>query len=94
MISEKFEESIEWLEKMRGNTWEEPGTLITTVTELQKLIDDLKWSWSRNMNCKYVDILIDMRDGGFVIRNRTYHARTGESTERISLDAVKWQYSK
>ena len=42
------------------------------------------WSWSKNLGCKYVDIRIDMRDGGFVVLNR--------EGERICLEQLKWQY--
>lgn len=41
------------------------------------------WSWARNFDCKYVDLRIDMRDGGFVICAKG---------KRISLDKLKWQY--
>jgi hypothetical protein len=44
----------------------------------------IDWSWSRNMDCKYINIRIDMRDGGFVLVN--------QRGERVSLDAIKWQY--
>jgi hypothetical protein len=43
-----------------------------------------EWSWSRNWDCKYVDIRFDMRDGGFTVRNR--------EGKRISLEQLKWQY--
>lgn len=48
-----------------------------------------RWSWARNMRCKYVSLHFDMRDGGF-----TLLARGGDrgSNERISLDHLRWQH--
>lgn len=42
-----------------------------------------RWSWARNTSCKYVELRIDMRDGGFVLTNRE---------GRISLPMLEWQY--
>lgn len=44
------------------------------------------WSWVKNISCKYVDIRIDMRDGGFVLKNR--------EGNRISLKQLQWQYGQ
>lgn len=44
----------------------------------------IDWCWARNWNCKYVNIRIDMRDGGFIFTN--------DRGERISLEQLKWQY--
>ena len=46
--------------------------------------DANRWSWARNMDCKYVNIRIDMRDGGFILID--------SKGKRISLDALKFQY--
>ena len=83
-MSEKFEESEEFKLKLKENIWEDQ--LGDTVTELQKLFQGPHWSWVRNMSCKYVEIKIDMRDGGFILKDQ--HGK------RISLDSVKWQYSR
>lgn len=42
------------------------------------------WTWVKNNQCKYINIRIDMRDGGFVLLNR--------DGERISLKQLQWQY--
>jgi len=42
------------------------------------------WSWSRNWDCKYINLRFDMRDGGFVLTNN--------KGERICLEQLKWQY--
>lgn len=42
------------------------------------------WHWFKNTQCKYVNLRIDMRDGGFVLLNR--------DGQRISLKQLQWQY--
>lgn len=46
--------------------------------------DSNRWSWARNMNCKYITLRFDMRDGGFHL--------CCDKLGRISLDQLKWQY--
>ena len=31
---------------------------------------DGSWSWARNMQCKYIDLRIDMRDGHCILKDR------------------------
>lgn len=45
------------------------------------------WSWASNSYCKYIDVRIDMRDGGCIIRGR-------DGALRISPERLAWQYSK
>ena len=42
-----------------------------------------EWHWFKNWECKYVDLRIDMRDGGCLI---------SASGKRIGPDALAWQY--
>jgi len=44
------------------------------------------WQWFKNSECKYIELRIDMRDGGFILKN-------GEG-ERISLERLKYQGEK
>lgn len=77
-----YEETAEWKAKVESNRWEENfDEVITFIKEATK--EDSDWSWARNMDCKYINLRIDMRDGGFVIV---------ADGKRISLDALKWQY--
>lgn len=76
--------SEEFNEAVKNNSWHSGATLLTTVGEVCKLIESKEWSWVRNMDSKYVDIRIDMRDGGFVITNR--------DGKRINLEQIKWQF--
>lgn len=46
--------------------------------------EENRWSWAYNHNCKYINIRIDMRDGGFTLSNDT--------DGRINLERLKWQY--
>lgn len=54
--------------------------------EGQEIPGRIYWSWASNMNCKYIDLRFDMRDGAFVLRDR--------EGNRISLKQLKWQYGK
>lgn len=73
--------------KIDHNIWEEPTDLQGTLDVIKQLSDEEKstWSWARNHNCKYLNLRIDMRDGGFLILN--------DENERISMDQLLWQYS-
>ncbi len=44
-----------------------------------------EWTWSKNTQCKYVDIRIDTRDGGFV----TLRDRDGNL---MRIEDVAYQY--
>lgn len=77
---------MDFKDKVENNIWERPSNL-------QKLIDFVKeatkerfggWQWTRNSKCKYIDIRIDMRDGGFILLDR--------DRNRISFDDLKYQY--
>ena len=83
MYIKAFEEELarrESEEKIKNNIWDE--NLIETVNEIKGLIDG-DWSWGYNPQCKYIDIRIDMRDGGFVIRDR--------DGNRINMEQLKKQ---
>lgn len=75
-------------EKMvANNTWHPKSELAHLIDQILRLTEDGNdLSWMRNSNCKYVDIHIDMRDGGFVLMDR--------ERNRISLEQLKWQYSE
>ena len=71
---------------IESNTWEDK----TDLKEVLSLIDKattagngFSWIWWKNSPCKYVNIRIDMRDGGFVICDR--------DDKRITLDELKAQ---
>lgn len=66
------------------NLWEE--NLDEVMSFVKEAIKDPfeGWQWINNSRCKYVDIRIDMRDGGFIIKDR--------DGKRISFDQLKHQY--
>lgn len=75
-------------EKVANNVWHDHSELkqvIKTISQLSgnETHEDGKWSWGYNSDCKYLDIRIDMRDGGFILSGRG---------GRINLDQLKWQY--
>ena len=45
------------------NSWDH----LNNFLEVYKLMTEKKWSWGRNHMCKYIDLRIDMRDGGCLI---------------------------
>jgi hypothetical protein len=92
-----YVETAEYQDKIDSNSWDknlgDVFSFIKWATRPDSEIFDEKgqykpgetdWSWAKNMNCKYLNVRIDMRDGGFVLKN--------DKGQRISLDALKWQY--
>jgi len=63
------------------NSWDH----IDSFLDVYKRMKEGKWDWFRNSECKYVELRIDMRDGGCIIRN-------GEG-KRINPEELAWQYS-
>lgn len=84
--------------KVNRNSWHDREEFIEFVKTIQQLSQEdiweedgntlkpgcLNWSWARNWNCKYVNLRIDMRDGGFIFTDNT--------GQRINLEQLKWQY--
>lgn len=79
----------EYAARVDRNHWHDRPELQTFIAKILELsgnetLSDSSWSWARNSACKYVDIRIDMRDGGFILVNR--HG------QRINLAQLEWQY--
>ena len=94
----KLEKRIKELEKARGtdasddykskidsNSWNMIEELGKAVMETVKLSRKREWSWIKNWDCKYINLRIDMRDGGAILVNR--------AGKRISPDQLKYQYN-
>ena len=62
------------------NVWHSFNDLDFIFKNIQAIVRDKKWSWIRNPRAKYIDIRIDMRDGGFVLLD--------QDRVRISLDQI------
>ena len=74
--------------KVDRNEWHNLSELPEWISTINRLTDKKSgWSWAYNTECKYIDIRVDMRDGGFVVLSRE-----GEDGRRISLEHLKWQY--
>lgn len=79
-------EDPEFRAKVERNSWHDRTELdefINTI-KTQSVEDSYDWSWAYNHACKYVDIRVDMRDGGFIVMDR--------EGRRIDLATLKWQY--
>lgn len=63
------------------NLWDHLDSFLLVYNRMK----EDEWQWYKNMDCKYVNLRIDMRDGGCIIRN-------GSGT-RISPEQLAWQYS-
>ena len=83
MMGGKIDQAYE--EKIDRNSWEDFvfDDIIPTVKEVLEKVKNREWTWTRNWDSKYIDIRIDMRDGGAILCNRA---------GRISLDQLKYQY--
>ena len=69
-------------QKLETNTWDNNlDEVVATVKELSG--PDSNWTWTRNWDCKYIDIHIDMRDGWFTLIDN--------KGKRISLEQLKRQ---
>lgn len=75
-------------EQISENIWHDRQELQQIIDTILTLSDEKsetnEWCWAYNHNCKYVDIRIDMRDGGFIFMN--------QNRTRINLEQLKWQY--
>ena len=81
------EPHISLKEKDEHNVWDH----ISDVFKVYKLMLQDKWLWCNNPECKYIDVRIDMRDGGCLITTRN---SPDDKPIRISPEQLAWQYSK
>lgn len=57
---------MEMKEKVATNTWDHIDDFISVLNEMKAG----KWAWYENTKCKYVDLRVDMRNGGCIIKDR------------------------
>lgn len=67
-------------EKEEQNIWD----YFDDFLKVYKLIKNGEWVWYKNHKCKYVELRIDMRDGGCIIRDR--------EGNRINPEDLEFQY--
>jgi hypothetical protein len=53
-------------EKIRFNVWDNVADVLPVLESAKAG----KWKWVYNSNCKYIELRVDMRDGGCIITNR------------------------
>jgi hypothetical protein len=59
-------ENLTLAQKTAANVWDHVDDAIAVI----ELARAGKWHWCENMRCKYIELRIDMRDGGALIRDR------------------------
>lgn len=68
---------IEEFLKERRARWISPMPILALIKSIANpdIKDDFysKWSWTRNPNCKYITIRVDMRDGRCLLLDRNDH---------------------
>jgi len=60
--------SLPLKDKKENNTWDS----IDDFNKVLKRMRAGKWIWYKNSQCKYVDLRVDMRDGGCIIMDRDH----------------------
>src|SRR5690349_3707501 len=58
---------------------------ISDVIAVLERAKNFDWSWALNNRCKYLDLRVDMRDGGCIIKDR--------DGKRITVAELNYQYS-
>jgi hypothetical protein len=53
-------------DKIANNVWDHVADVMPTLKAASKG----EWTWFNNWPCKYIELRIDMRDGGCLIRDR------------------------
>lgn len=72
--------SLEEKEKM--NIWDSVDQFIDVLNKMRAGV----WKWYKNTTCKYVNLTVDMRDGGCLIFDK--------DGKRIDPKQLRWQYTK
>lgn len=67
-------------DKIDKNEWDN----IQDFIKVLQLMREGNWSWTMNTQCKYVDLRVDMRDGGCIIMDREHR--------RILPEQLAYQY--
>lgn len=73
---------MELQQKIETNTWDSIDDFIAVLTSMRAE----QWKWYANTRCKYVELRVDMRDGGCIIRDR--------EGKRIDPKQLAYQYGE
>ena len=79
---EKVMTSKELIKKIESNIWDDGKEVFKAIKDVLAS----KWSWSRNPECKYIVVRIDMRDGGCLLKDR--------KGNRIGIEDLVYQYER
>jgi len=53
-------------DKQANNIWDNIDDVLPVIEAAR----DRKWKWVLNTACKYIELRVDMRDGGCIIKDR------------------------
>lgn len=70
-------------QKIATNTWDH----IDGVLKVLELARAGKWNWGANSQCKYIEVRIDMRDGGCILKDHEGNRIDLETLQRQSHEA-------
>jgi len=70
-------------EKIAQNVWDHVDQVLPVIQAMK----DRKWHWFLNTKCKYINLRIDMRDGGCLIM-----VDSGDQKRRINPEDLAYQY--
>ena len=69
-------------DKQANNIWDNIDDVLPVIEAAR----DRKWKWVLNTACKYIELRVDMRDGGCIIKDR--HGN------RINPENLAYQYGQ
>lgn len=74
-----YNSSIPFKEKEEKNIWD-------SIQDFLDILNDKDWKWTKNPKYKYVNLRIDMRDGGCIFMD--------DDRKRVDPSEIKYQYGK
>jgi len=77
--------------KIKHNIWDSLDDVLPIIAralqdKVGRKASGEYWTWVRNPKCKYIDLRIDMRDGGCLLTNR--------DGQRINPEDLAYQYGR
>jgi hypothetical protein len=78
-------------EYLKSMAFRNDHNLWDNLDDVQAILKDENWTWGRNIDCKYLNVRIDMRDGGCLIEAAS---SSHSKPRRISPKQLRWQYSE
>lgn len=87
MAIEPTELTVE--EKTAANVWDHVDDVLAVIEKARRG----EWGWVGNSQCKYIEVRIDMRDGGCILRDRdgTRISPSDLARQHAGLGGVPWR---